>query len=235
MPQPAVLLTRPLEDSLASAAALAERGVGAVIAPLLDIVPHEDPPPLSGVQALLITSANGIRAFAQQSERRDLPVYAVGDASAQMARTLGFTTVESAAGAVDDLAALVRQRLDPQAGMLLHPAGSALAGDLAGQLAQEGFAVRRYQAYAARPVAALPEPARQALTSGEVQAVLLYSPRTAAQFRALVTAAGLAAACRPIDALCLSAAVAEALEPLAFCHIRVAERPEQPSLFDLLA
>jgi uroporphyrinogen-III synthase len=230
----AVLLTRPRPDSEESAAALAARGIETVIAPLLDIAIRDETPSLTGIQALLITSANGIRAFAQHSQRRDVPVFAVGDASAGAARALGFAAVESAAGDVGDLAALVRRRLRPQAGRLLHPAGSAVAGDLAAHLSRSGFAVRRYVAYAARSARELPVEARLALAEGSISAVLLYSPRTATIFRDLVVRAGRAADCRFIEALCLSAAVAEALAPLAFLEIRVAERPEQESLFALL-
>jgi uroporphyrinogen-III synthase len=235
MPARGILLTRPAEDAAASAAVLAEHGFDPVVAPLLEVDVRNETPQLSGVQALLITSANGIRAFARHSAQRDLPVFAVGDASARTARDLGFANVRSAAGEVDDLAALVRRELRPQAGRLLHPAGSAVAGDLAAQLSRSGFAVRRYVAYAARPARELPDAARFALTDGSLFAVLLYSPRTATIFRDLVEKAGLASECRFLEALCLSDAVAAALKPLNFIAVKVAERPEQDSLFALLS
>lgn len=229
-----VLLTRPSADSREAAEALAARGVDAVIAPLIEIETRRETPLLSGVRALLITSANGLRAFAQQSAVRNLPVFAVGDASATAARDLGFATVESAAGNVEDLAALVVRRIKPGPGQLLHPAGTALAGDLSAMLSRAGYDVRRYVAYAARPMRDLPAEARQALTSGTVDAVLLYSPRTAEIFRTLVTQAQLSQDCRFIEALCLSDAVAGALAPLKFRDIRVAARPDQEALFSLL-
>ena len=234
MQKRAVLLTRPKADAEESAALLAARGFDTIIAPLLDIAIRAETPPLAGVQALLITSANGIRAFAQRSLRRDLAVFAVGEASARAARELGFEAVESANGDVDDLAALVRRRLQPQAGRLLHPAGSTVAGDLAAQLSHSGFGVRRYVAYTARSAHALPAAARHALKEGAVSAVLLYSPRTATIFRNLIDHAGHARDCHVVEALCLSSAVAKALAPLAFGRIRIAERPEQAALFALL-
>lgn len=230
----AALLTRPLSDARETAAILASRGIETVVAPLIDIVPNDAVPPLDGVQALLITSANGVRTFAGQTARRDLPIFAVGDASARAARAAGFTAVASAAGDVGDLANLVRHRLSPGGGALLHPAGTAVAGDLAALLSEDGFDVRRYIAYTARAADRLPESARLAIARRQIAAVLLYSPRTATIFRELVGAAGLGEYCGDFNALCLSKAVAGALSPLQFQDVRVAPRPEQAALLALL-
>src|SRR5579875_3886396 len=125
------LITRPRAEAEALAAALERRGIAAVIAPMLEIVFRPAGPlELDGVQALLCTSANGVRALAQASAERGLPLFAVGDATAA-ARHAGFTAVASAAGDADALARLAAARLDPQAGRLLHVAGGAVAGDLA--------------------------------------------------------------------------------------------------------
>ncbi|HYM03709.1 MAG TPA: uroporphyrinogen-III synthase, partial [Stellaceae bacterium] len=85
------LVTRPREDAASLARAFAERGIEAVIEPMLTIAPVAEgarqlAEQLAGVQALLFTSANGVRAFAAASVRRELPVFVVGDASAAAAR-----------------------------------------------------------------------------------------------------------------------------------------------------
>ncbi len=60
------LVTRPAEDSAALADALRARGIEPLVDPMLRIEPVEDAHlPLDGVQAVLFTSANGVRAFAQ--------------------------------------------------------------------------------------------------------------------------------------------------------------------------
>ena len=128
------LITRPEEDARPLAEALAARGVATVIEPLLAIRPLPEAAAdlakdLEGVQALLFTSANGARAFAELSPRRDIGVLAVGDATASAARGLGFTAVESAGGDVQALARLVKQRLKPAGGPLFHAAGSAVVRD----------------------------------------------------------------------------------------------------------
>src|SRR5215208_5601256 len=77
------LVTRPRAEAEGLAAALAERGVAALVEPLLDIrYRSEWAPDLTGVQAVLCTSANGVRALARLCGERALPLFAVGEASA---------------------------------------------------------------------------------------------------------------------------------------------------------
>ena len=126
------LITRPQEDAADLAAALHARGIEPLIEPLLQIKPVPGASiDLDQVQAVLFTSANGVRAFAALSDRRDLPAFTVGDKSAETARSVGFSQIESAGGDVNALASLVGDRLQPQNGVLFHAAGSVSAGDFA--------------------------------------------------------------------------------------------------------
>src|SRR5690606_27102392 len=93
-----ILITRPEAEAASLVARLRERGMEADAAPMLAIVPQlpdakDLQTALAGVTALLFTSANGVRAFAAASSRRDFTVYAVGEASAQAAMEAGFTDV----------------------------------------------------------------------------------------------------------------------------------------------
>ncbi len=233
---PRILVTRPREDARALAEALAERGIEAVIEPMLAI--EFLPPPaldLEGVQALLFTSANGARAFAHASARRDLPVLAVGPATARAARAAGFADVAVAGGDVEALAVLAAERLRAAAGALLHVSGSAVAGDLAGRLGAAGFEVRRAVLYEARAAESLsPETARD-LARGAIGGVMLFSPRTAKTFVTLAARAGLGEALAATEALCLSEAVAAAARALPWRAVRIAERPDQAALVAFVA
>src|SRR6266851_2836672 len=129
------LVTRPRAEAGGLAEALAGRGIAAILEPMLEIHYRSAPSPdLAGVQAILCTSANGVRALARLAEERAVPIFAVGEASAARARDEGFARVESAGGSVADLARLARELLCPAAGRLLHVAGSVVAGDLAAAL-----------------------------------------------------------------------------------------------------
>src|SRR5207244_1786444 len=128
------LVTRPRTEAAALAEALMARGIEAIVEPLLDIHYRDGPAPdLAGAQAVLCTSANGVRALARLSAERNVAVFAVGEASAARAREEGFARVESAGGTVDDLARLARERLRPEEGSVTATsvsagADSALAG-----------------------------------------------------------------------------------------------------------
>jgi len=237
------LVTRPEEDAVPLAAALVERGVEVAVEPLLTIRPIADAPiDLQGVQALLFTSANGVRSFAALAAARtlpgwrDLPAFAVGDASAATAREAGFARVESAGGDVAALARLVVERLDPKAGALFHAAGSAVAGDLAGMLSTAGFTLRREMLYEAKPADQLSPATVTALANGAFDLVLFFSPRTAAAFVALTRAAGegVVKGCAAAAAVCLSPAVAAAAGELPWREVQAAARPELPALLDLI-
>lgn len=233
------LVTRPAEDAAPLVRALAGRGIEALLAPMLSIAPVPDAPRrladlLVGAQAVLFTSANGVRAFAAASARRELPVFAVGDASAAAARIANFRTVASAGGDVADLAELVAGRLAPQGGALVHAAGTTVAGDLAGSLGALGFTVRRAPIYEAWPTAALEPEAAAALRRGEAVLALFFSPRTAATFVRVATAAGVVECCRAMAALALSPAVAAALAALSWRAVRVAATPSQQDILAAL-
>lgn len=229
-----ILITRPIEDSKPLADALEERGIEVLIEPLLEIRHLDDAEiDLDGVQALLFTSANGARAFAALSPRRDIKVFTVGDGSADAARQAGFATVESARGDVEALAALVVDRLKAEGGILFHAAGTVTAGDLKTRLDGLGYRVRRAQLYEAKIATALSPETRANLTLGGIDAVLLFSPRTAGTFAQLWQEAGAPTLAR-VRALCLSAAVAREVGNLGWGAVEIADRPDLPSMLALV-
>jgi len=236
----AVLVTRPEADGAPLIEILKDAEHRVFSAPMMAITPTEDGAQQlkacsADAQALLVTSANGVRAFAALSNDRTLPVMAVGDATAGQARAAGFAGIYSAGGDVDDLVRLVTDRLNPDDGPLLHIAGTRVAGDLAGKLQSAGFDIRRAVLYRAEAATTLPDPVVSALQAGEIDFALFFSPRSAAIFSGLICEVGLQKTCEGVTALCLSQAVADQLsDSLVWQHMRVAEFPTQASLLALL-
>jgi uroporphyrinogen-III synthase len=225
------LITRPRAEAEGLAALLAERGIEAVIEPLIEIAHGTMAlPGLDGVQAILCTSANGVRALARASAERGLPVFAVGDATAARARAEGFRRVESGGGDVEDLAYLVGHRLKPAGGKLLHVAGSEVAGDLAAALGAEGFSVERAVLYEASPAAALSQTSAQLIAGRQIDLALFFSPRTAAIFARLAEEAGVQTGLRATVAVSISAAADAMLADLPFRDRVIAEQPTQAAL-----
>ena len=226
-----LLLTRPEADAAALAEKLRARGHAADSAPLLHIRLHDAAlPALDDIKALLITSANGLRAFAALSPRRDLTLYAVGEASARAARQAGFADVHAAGGDLHSLAALVQRLRKPDDGALLHAAGEDLAGDLVGLLHQAGFDARGLALYKAETAQSLPPAVAAGLRAGEYRGVLFFSPRTAAAFVRLATESGAGNGLAAAQAFCLSANVAERIAMLPWRGICVAAEPSEAAL-----
>ncbi len=229
------LVTRPREDAESLVAALAIRGVEALIEPLMEIR-YQAPQALDlgGVQAILCTSANGVRALARASGERRVLLLTVGDATAARARAEGFDRVESAGGDVGDLARLAAARLVAQDGPLLHAAGNVIAGDLVGLLRAQGFAVERRVFYQAQAAAALSPAAVDSLRAGAIAFALFFSPRTAAIFARLAGVTGVDECCAKVTALSISRAADAGLAELRWRDRRIAERPNQSALLDAL-
>jgi uroporphyrinogen-III synthase len=225
------LVTRPRAEAAGLAAALAARGIGAIIEPLLEIHYRDEPVgDLGGVQAVLCTSANGVRALARLTEERAVPLFAIGEASAARARDEGFARVETASGSLADLVTLARDRLRPTGGRLLHVAGTVVAGDLVGALRADGFTVARAVLYDARPAPRLSDETVGALAARIVDFALFFSPRTAATFAQLADRADIADALGSTAAISISAAADAALAPLSFRERHIAARPDQAGL-----
>lgn len=222
-----VLVTRPEPGAAETAASLMALGYHPLLAPLLIIEPFAGPPiDLTGFDAVAVTSSNGLRALAARSGDRTLPLYAVGDRTAALARDLGFREVYAAEGDVTSLTRLLAGK-GPR---VLHVSGA----DVAGELLPADVVVTRLTAYRAVGVDALPAAAVTALRDGQVAYVALFSPRTAGLFVRLAQKAGLSPLAGGWTALCLSAAVARATQGFGFAETRVAARPDAASLLALL-
>ncbi|UPY37624.1 uroporphyrinogen-III synthase [Sediminicoccus sp. KRV36] len=224
-----VLVTRPEPGAAETAARLTTLGWTPILAPALRLAPRPLPHP-PRAQALLLTS----RAAARALTPWPIPVLAVGNATAETARAQGFAQVRAAEGDAAALAALCARTLDPADGALLLAVGAAYSLDLTALLRARGFRVIRRVVYAAAEAPGLPESAARALLGGEVSHAMFFSPRSAACSLAAISAAGLTASVAGVEALAISPRVALALEALPWRRIRVARRPDQDHLLELL-
>jgi uroporphyrinogen-III synthase len=231
-----LLLTRPEPDARRTAVALRQRGHLVVIAPLMRIESVSDAEIGVGPwAAILITSANAAHAIAAHPRKNVLarvPVFAVGDRSAQAMRASGFADVSSADGGVGDLARLVGERMTPGSS-LLYLAGAERSGDLAAKLGTRNFAVQTTVIYRAVAAARLPVAASDALAQ-DVEGVLHFSRRTAEAYVSTARSGGLLESALKPAHFCLSAQIAEPLAAAGARTIHVAQRPLEAALIELL-
>lgn len=224
-----VWITRTESGAERTADAVRKAGFETLVSPLLVSNPafetQDIAPLLDDVTALAFTSVNGL-AFADLTPRRDWPVFAVGDRTAEAARQKGFTDVVSASGDANDLAALIavewpRRGWGPPAHLLLVPTAVRPAADL-GVLLEGHVRVQKIAVYETlETTAALPD---------DFDIVLVHSPRAA---EILARRLGQGGGAGRI-AVTLSPAVAAPLRALGFAEVRVATRPDEPSLLEAL-
>jgi uroporphyrinogen-III synthase len=231
-----ILVTRPQPRAAQTAAALRARGHAPIVAPLfqIEILCTVDPKAAEWA-AILLTSANALSGILKSAGRnawRGVPVFAVGDRTAQAARDSGFINVTSAAGNVKDLINVVAAQLKPPA-RLLYLASEERTGDLAGALQAKNFEVDTVVVYRFLIVPVLPEPVAAALAS-EIDAVLHFSRAGAEAFLKAARKSNLleAALNNPIH-FCLSEQVAAPLRQGGAMHIQVAAGPNEDALLEL--
>lgn len=226
-----VLITRPEEDATRIAAILKDRGHDSVIAPLLAVRFHDGPEiSLDGVQVVLATSANGVRALARRTAQRDVPVFAVGPQTEEEANAHGFRYVRNASGDSRTLAAATAQWASPEKGTLLHVKGAEADGTLATLLKAQGFDVQTRVLYDVAATAALSEHICAKFVRQEIDAALFFSARSAQVFQDCAQGLDLSA----VIAVCISESTAAALAPLSFREVRIASAPNQNALLACL-
>ncbi|SIO49687.1 uroporphyrinogen-III synthase [Rhodovulum sp. ES.010] len=226
---PLLLLTRPRPQSARFADAFTARfgtGVEIVTAPVMEIVPDDDPVPLDGVDGLIFTSENGVAAFAEVQSDRTLPAWCVGDRTAQAARAAGFATATASDGTAT---ALVRDiAAHAPGGRLLHLRGEHAAGDVVGDLAALGFEVESRVIYRQRAIP-LDDAALARAAAAPATLLPLFSPRSAS----LVGAAFEGRSAR-LDIVAMSPAVTQAWRGPAPFRLREAARPDAEAMLDAL-
>ncbi len=232
-----VLITRPAADATELAAALRTHGHEVLFDPLLTT--SEEPGSaaalersLPGVQAVVFTSPNGVRAFAAASRRRNIPVITLGDATTSAARAARFGEIDSVDGDAEALTNLVVGRLNPLGGALLVVTGAEVGRDLARVLGAAGFSVRRVALYRAEPAQAFSSKVVAGFKSGTIDAAVFFSPGTATVFARLIAASGFASACEGMTAVVTSQAVGAALKGVSWDNLVVARAPTQAAILE---
>ena len=226
-----VWITRTLPGAASTADRVRALGWAALVSPLLEVRPLNEPLCLNGVGALAFTSPNGVAAFTRLDGERGLPVFAVGDGTADAALAAGFATVTSAAGDVHDLIALITARRQDFSGRLLRPGAREPAGDLDSALAARAIEATSCVVYETVATALHTDsPEVRKLVSGELAAVMIHSPRAG---RLL---AGMLDGMTPVPAriVCISAAAARPLVEAGCTTVIVAAHPGEAAMLAAL-
>jgi uroporphyrinogen-III synthase len=229
-----VLVTRPLPDGERTAAALRGRGYDVLVAPLMQVKPIAAN--LAGDwSAVIISSANAIRALdpKQIASLSKLPLFAVGQRSADAAREAGFTNVRSANGDADALIRLVGGSDIDQAATYLYLAGEDRVADVEGELIRGGIKACTVIVYKTVTLG-YPLELAEALRDRKIDVALHFSRRSAENYVHGAKVAGLEQMALAPKHFCLSAQVAEPLRAAGVGQIAIAPEPNEAALLAIL-
>ncbi len=228
-----VLVLRPEFDSKQTAKLLQKRGHKAIVAPITEIEPQSYIfNVLPDLTAIIATSANAFRCLADSFPiiHKALPCLTVGTNTADAAKKAGFTETRSGYSNAVSLAEIIGATF-PIGSKFLYITGRPRKPELENTLKKLGYTLQICETYKAKTVMQLPQAAVDAFNIG-VDVVLHFSRHSAKSAVMLFEQAGLMKQAQQVNHICLSKDVAEALH--AFSHIRIAAKPEQAAMLDLL-
>lgn len=209
-----VLVLRPEPAASATVERAQAAGLNARAVPLFTIEPIAwTLPDVGSFDGLLLTSANSVRHAGELLRQlRGLPVYAVGDATADAARERGFDIKATGAAGIDRLLGSIEPDLN-----LLHLCGRD----------------RKEPASAKQSITALPVYGARAVEDPDLGdlancVALLHSPRAAERFAELVSDKS------AVAIVAISPAAAQAAGPGWNCVAAAAE-PNEEALLALAA
>ena len=209
-----LVVLRPEPGAATTAKQAREQGMEPLVVPLFEIEPIAWQPREAGsFDGLLLTSANAVRMAGEQlSSFRGLPVYAVGEATAEAARALGFDIASTGNSGVDRLLGSIEPEL-----RLLH-----LCGEDRRKPADSRQTITAISVYRAKPVEV------DGLPLSEGSVVLVHSPRAGRRLSQLVEdRASMAIAA-------ISSAAAEAVGD-GWERVEIADAPTDEALLALAA
>ncbi|PDS79641.1 uroporphyrinogen-III synthase [Rhizobium sp. L43] len=233
-----VLVTRPAHSATRTARRLRDMGHEPLLLPLRR--PVHDSAAAAGALAttsgaIAVTSAEAIRVVSALGEQLNphlgRPLFAVGETTAEEARSLGFRSVAASQGNGRDLADLIATQ---GADGLLYLAGMPRAETFEARLSELGIRFSVAECYRMQPVAPGPAEIEAIFAGGRPDAVLFYSRQTADDFFGLAELCSALAEHGGIRLLCLSEAVAEAIPAALKKNAAIAPMPDEKSLLSLL-
>jgi uroporphyrinogen-III synthase len=218
-----IWVTRTAPANQQTGARLRDMGHEAVCTPVLAVRRLPAELPCNQPQGIVFTSRNGVLHHPLDAGLLDVPVFAVGASTADMALRAGYSDVRSADGDVRDLQRLILGSLSSPS-RLLHFAGRDVAGDLIGFLRRFGHLVERRCVYVSDAV-----PMRWLLdvrsSLPTIDGILAHSPRGASRVARVLRGTGWRG-----KIWCISEACALELVGVPGIDLRFTNSPDEAAL-----
>ncbi len=232
-----VLVTRPQHSGERTAKRLRELGHEPILLPLSHPV-HDANAALRGLSttkgSIAITSAETIRALtahdAELAVHLARPLFAVGDATAEEARAIGFSSVTASGGSGAELAETIAKKAG---GSVLYLAGSPRAETFEKRASEIGLRITVAECYRMEPTP-IAQQVLDTIFEQQPDAILFFSRQTAEDFFRVAEPQMRPDRVDGIRLLCLSKSVAEVVPASLQGDVSIAAMPEERSLLSLL-
>lgn len=230
-----ILITRPEADALETSRILKQKGYESFSESFLNIVYRNvGIPDLEKFGAVIFTSRYGVYSFCQNTNKRDIPVFTVGDKTAAEAAKNNFQIIKSASGDLEDLVQLLTQAQADKP--YLYCRGEHVSKSLIDQL--PNTPISEIILYHTEKQQQISNKCAQLLIDSAFSHVLFYSKRTVESFVEAIQEhpqkTTLLEGLKTAKALCLGTSMVEYLSVLPWQSIDVADQPNQEALLALL-
>lgn len=233
-----VLVTRPVEQATSTARKLSELGHQSVVAPLMKIRYFENVGiEEDGFNCIVASSSRALFALAGHpkfSNLRNLPLYCVGEHSAEIAEQLGFGNVANVGRDVEELCGILEQGQMIHRGKVLYVVGVARKPTLENYFFKLGLNFKVVELYESGPIKSFPEDVIEQIGHGQIDAVLVFSKRSGEFLVDALNRTGLRDRFKSLEFYSISNAAAEPLYELGDINVHVAEIPSESALLKLL-
>jgi uroporphyrinogen-III synthase len=230
-----VLVTRPEPGASATAQVLRSAGFDPAALPLTEVRPlPADEFEMPTIDAVAVTSANALRHASHSLLARitTLPLYAVGEATADTAGDAGFSNVVAGPGDAAGLAAAMGAVLAPGS-VVLYLCGKVRKPDFEQGLRGRGIRVITLETYDTVPVLVADGDLKR-LGSEQLLAVLVHSAEAAKALAALATRPTVARLFEGTLLVAISRRAAAPAEAVFAGRIVVARDPTDAAMIEAL-
>lgn len=229
-PEGKVLITRPEPDAVETAKTFEDHGFRTIVHPLLEVC--QMPVKLNGPYgAYMATSSNAVRAAERLEVDKDMPIFTVGEHTARVATKKGWKNVHMGGGVSDTLVPLVMKNYTQKNLPICYLSAEVVAGNVNAVLTEAGYIVDQHSVYSTIVASKLTKEVVDLYMDGSIEAVTLFSMRTANVWNQLVREYKLDERQPKPLRYCLSSQIASCLGPKEDKTIRF---PKFPSIIDML-
>lgn len=235
-----LLITRPLGDERTLAALLHAQGHRVIHEPLTAVT-LEHTQRIALTQALMhdpngviVTSRHAVHALALLTDLRDLFLICVGEATAAVAHSHGFTRVTACGGTAEKLVQFLIDGYDAGS-HFVYLSGKHTRLDMEATLADYDMEVERIVVYETEPAEQLSDVLVEQIRRQQLDGVTLMSPRTSQIFVRLLDKAGiLREAAATLHAFCISEPAAAPLREHGWQQVHWAAEPTLASMVECI-